>query len=215
MGDTVPNKVDQLFKAQCFHDRKQYEFRMRQTPEWRAENPAVDYMRPIVADADTGHGGLTAVMKLTKMFIIAGASGIHLEDQKPGTKKCGHMGGKVLVSTEEHVQRVIAARLQADIMKVPLVIVARTDAEAATLLDSNIDPRDHPFIKGVTVPGAQSLIAATKAGKASSWSKAAGEMTFPDLVRTKLQGDALAKWEANYFKHGLAEMQELAKSLGA
>merc|ERR1712029_1065861 len=115
-------------------------------------------------------------MKLTKMFIIAGASGIHLEDQKPGTKKCGHMGGKVLVSTEEHVQRVIAARLQADIMKVPLVVVARTDAEAATLLDSNIDPRDHPFIKGVTVRGAQSLIAATKAGKAAAWSKAAGEM---------------------------------------
>merc|ERR1711972_517888 len=95
---------DQLFKAQCFHDRKQYEFRMRQTPEWRAKNPAVDYMRPIVADADTGHGGLTAVMKLTKMFILAGASGIHLEDQKPGTKKCGHMGGKVLVSTEEQMK---------------------------------------------------------------------------------------------------------------
>merc|ERR1712060_813856 len=169
--DTVPNKVDQLFKAQCFHDRKQYEFRMRQTPEWRAENPAVDYMRPIVADADTGHGGLTAVMKLTKMFILAGASGIHLEDQKPGTKKCGHMGGKVLVSTEEHVQRVIAARLQADIMKVPLVIVARTDAEAATLLDSNIDERDHAFILGATVEGTGSYVDALRAGKSGNWAE--------------------------------------------
>jgi len=213
--DTVPNKVDQLFKAQCFHDRKQYEFRLRQTPEWRAENPAVDYMRPIVADADTGHGGLTAVMKLTKMFILAGASGIHLEDQKPGTKKCGHMGGKVLVSTEEHVQRVIAARLQADIMKVPLVIVARTDAEAATLMDSNIDPRDHPFIKGATMANVETLRDATAKGTSADWAQRAKSMTFVDLVASKLSGDALAKWHAEvYKKPSLDEMRAFAKSLG-
>merc|ERR1719392_88321 len=131
--DTVPNKVDQLFKAQLFHDRKQYEERRRLKPEERAAKKPVDYFNPIIADADTGHGGLTATMKLTKMFIENGAAGIHIEDQKPGTKKCGHMGGKVLVSTWEHTQRLIACRLQADIVNSPMILVARTDAEAATI----------------------------------------------------------------------------------
>merc|ERR1719284_150137 len=171
--DTVPNKVDQLFKAQLFHDRKQYEERRRMTPEERAKTPMVDYFNPIIADADTGHGGLTATMKLTKMFVENGAAGIHIEDQKPGTKKCGHMGGKVLVSTSEHVQRLIAVRLQADILNSPLVLVARTDAEAATLMDSNIDPRDHPFIKGATVPNVETLRDATAKGTSADWAQRA------------------------------------------
>merc|ERR1712165_165393 len=162
--DTVPNKVDQLFRAQLFHDRKQYEERRRMSPEERAKKPVVDYLNPIIADADTGHGGLTATMKLTKMFIENGAAGTHIEDQKPGTKKCVHMGGKVLVSTYEHIQRLIACRLQADILNTGLVLVARTDAEAATMIDSNIDPIDHPFIKGQTVKGVESLYDAIRTG---------------------------------------------------
>merc|ERR1719343_746322 len=155
--DTVPNKVDQLFRAQLFHDRKQFEERMKLSPAERARTPCVDYLNPIIADADTGHGGLTATMRLCKMFIENGAAGIHIEDQKPGTKKCGHMGGKVLVSTWEHTQRLVACRLQADILNTPLVIVARTDAEAATMIDSNMDPIDHPHIRGATVPGVEPL----------------------------------------------------------
>merc|ERR1719438_459495 len=176
--DTVPNKVDQLFKAQLFHDRKQYEERRRMSPEARAKAPFVDYFNPIIADADTGHGGLTATMKLTKMFIENGAAGIHIEDQKPGTKKCGHMGGKVLVSTWEHIQRLIGIRLQADILNTGLVIVARTDAEAATMIDSNIDPIDHPHIKGATVASIEPLHEAIKKGTDKDWESRAGCMTF-------------------------------------
>ena len=108
----------------------------------------IDYFAPIVADAEAGFGGVLNAYELMKSMIKAGAAGVHFEDQLASVKKCGHMGGKVLVPTQEAVQKLIAARLASDVLGVPTLILARTDAEAADLLTSDYDENDKPFVTG-------------------------------------------------------------------
>jgi len=115
---------------------------------WAEGDTETDWFVPIVADGEAGFGGALNVFELTKGFIQAGAAGVHFEDQLAAEKKCGHMGGKVLVPTSQHIRTLQSARLAADVMGVPTIIVARTDANSATLLTSDIDPRDHEFIVG-------------------------------------------------------------------
>ena len=146
----VPDEAAGLVRALLTADRNQQYLRLRMTGEQRERTPAVDYRPFIIADADTGHGGDPHVRNLIRRFVEAGVPGYHIEDQRPGTKKCGHQGGKVLVPSDEQIKRLNTARFQLDIMRVPGIIVARTDAEAANLIDSRADERDQPFILGTT-----------------------------------------------------------------
>ncbi len=116
--------------------------------QWMEGQGEIDYFAPIVADAEAGFGGVLNAHELMKAMIEAGAAGVHFEDQLASVKKCGHMGGKVLVPTQEHVQKLIAARLAADILGVPTVLLARTDAEAADIVTSDVDESDKPFLTG-------------------------------------------------------------------
>ncbi|HEX9065728.1 MAG TPA: isocitrate lyase ICL2 [Streptosporangiaceae bacterium] len=146
----VPDEAAPIVRALLTADRNQRFNRSRLSEAQRAAAPEVDYRPFIIADADTGHGGDAHVRNLVRRFVEVGVPGYHIEDQKPGTKKCGHQGGKVLVGVDEQIKRLNAARFQLDIMNVPGLIVARTDAEAATFLESRSDERDHPFILGAT-----------------------------------------------------------------
>ena len=146
----VPDEAAPIVRALLSADRNQRFNRSRLSEDQRASTPEVDYRPFIIADADTGHGGDAHVRNLIRRFVEAGVPGYHIEDQKPGTKKCGHQGGKVLVGVDEQIKRLNAARFQLDVMQVPGLIVARTDAEAATFLEGRSDERDHPFILGAT-----------------------------------------------------------------
>ena len=148
----VPDEAATLVRALLTADRNQQYLRSRMTEARRAATQAYDFRPFIIADADTGHGGDPHVRNLIRRFVEAGIPGYHIEDQRPGTKKCGHQGGKVLVAQDEQNKRLNAARFQLDVMGVPGIIVARTDAEAANLIDGRGDERDQPLLLGTTNP---------------------------------------------------------------
>lgn len=135
-------------------DRINNTFRRADQIQWSAgiepNDPRfIDYFLPIVADAEAGFGGVLNAFELMKSMIEAGAAAVHFEDQLASVKKCGHMGGKVLVPTQEAIQKLVAARLAADVMGVPTLVIARTDADAADLITSDCDPYDREFITGI------------------------------------------------------------------
>ena len=139
----------------------------------------VDYYAPIVADAEAGFGGVLNAFELMKAMIRSGAAGVHFEDQLASVKKCGHMGGKVLVPTQEAIQKLIAARLAADVCGVPTLVIARTDAEAADLLTSVYDANDEPFLTGErTAEG----FFKTRKGLAQAISRAVAYAEYADIV---------------------------------
>ncbi len=211
---------------------------MRADQIWHMEDQnGVYWFAPIVADAESGFGGTLNAFELTKAMIEAGAAGIHFEDQLSSAKKCGHMGGKVLVPTREFIQKLVAARLAADIMGVSTVLIARTDAEAAQLITSDIDPRDQPFVTGErtaegfyrTTGGLDQAI-----NRALSYAPYADvvwcETAHPDLeeaqafaegVHEKFPGKLLAyncspsfNWRANLSEKEIASFQQELGKLG-
>ena len=168
--------------------------------QWSEGKNDIDFFAPIVADAEAGFGGVLNAFELMKSMIDAGAAGVHFEDQLASVKKCGHMGGKVLVPTREAVAKLTAARLAADVMGTPTLVIARTDAEAADLVTSDVDPIDKPFMTGERTvegfyrskPGLEQAIS-----RGLAYSEVADmvwcETGKPDLAYAKQFADAIHK----------------------
>ena len=162
---------------------------------------SIDWLKPIVADAEAGFGGVLNAFELMKQMIDAGAAGVHFEDQLSSAKKCGHMGGKVLVPTQDAINKLVAARLAADVCNVPTVLVARTDAEGANLLTSDVDERDRPFIDPAAAAPPRASSASTPACE-QAIARGRAYAPYADLVWCETAKPDLA--EAREFAEGAA-----------
>src|SRR4249920_1742644 len=205
--------------------------------QWSEGKNDIDFFAPIVADAEAGFGGVLNAFELMKSMIEAGAAGVHFEDQLASVKKCGHMGGKVLVPTREAVAKLVAARLAADVMGTPTILLARTDAEAADLVTSDVDDNDKPFLTGQrTVEGffrtANGLEQSISRGLAYSpyadliWCETgkpdlAFAKAFADAIHAKFPGKLLAyncspsfNWKKNLDDATIAKFQRELGAMG-
>jgi isocitrate lyase len=207
----VPDEASTLVRALLSADKNQQYLRSRMSEKERKETPIIDYRPFIIADADTGHGGEAHVRNLIRRFVEIGVPGYHIEDQKPGVKKCGHQAGKVLVPHFEQIKRLNSARFQLDIMNVPGIIVARTDAESATYLDGRGDERDHPFILGATKVGIPSYKVAYLAILKRFFEKGADELNGHLVYQISEQ----AYTEANTWLEKLGIMLLIDENLNA
>ena len=190
--NSVPSVVERINNA----------LRRADQIEWTENNGEVtrEWMAPIVADAEAGFGGALNVFELTKSMIEAGAAGVHLEDQLSSEKKCGHMGGKVLIPTQQHVRTLTASRLAADVMGVPTVLIARTDALGANLITSDIDDRDKEFLTGERTSEG---FYATEPGMATPIMRGLAYAPYADLIWCETSTPDLD--EAKTFAEGIHE----------
>jgi len=174
--DSAPKLVEAMNNALIRADQIQH---MEITEKKINIKDQIDYKIPIIADGEAGFGGPLNVFELTKKFVKAGAAGVHFEDQLASEKKCGHMGGKVLVPTQTMIKNLKSARLSADIMKVPLIILARTDANAAKLITNDVDENDKPFLTGKRSPEGFYYV---KAGLDQAISRGLAYAPYSDLI---------------------------------
>jgi isocitrate lyase len=189
--NSVPNVVKRINQALQRADQIDYA---------EGRNDEFDWFAPIVADAEAGFGGPLNVFELMKAMIEAGAAGVHFEDQLASEKKCGHLGGKVLLPTQNAVRNLMSARLAADVMDVPTIIIARTDADAADLITSDIDSRDHEFITGERTPEG---FYRTKAGIEQAIARGLAYAPYADLIWCETSTPDLA--EAKRFANAIHE----------